>query len=172
MFNWMIPLNQAMDIETPEFMAARLDKFGTAEALNHYAVGWAHATNTPYQWTKQVASHWGGTRQCTVVHWPNGFSGRGEIRPQFSHVIDVATTILDAARIPEPMFVNGVQQMPLHGKSLVPSFHDASAPEHRETQYFEMLVNRGIYHQGWTACTIHNIPWIFFGELPALDDDV
>jgi arylsulfatase A-like enzyme len=171
-FNWMIPLNGAMDIETPEFMASRIDKFGTPEALNHYAVGWAHATDTPYQWTKQVASHWGGTRNGTIVHWPNGFTARGEKRTQFSHVIDVATTVLDAAGIPEPTFVHGVAQMPLHGKSLVPSFHDASAPEQRETQYFEMLVNRGIYHKGWTACTMHSVPWIMVAELPAFEDDV
>jgi hypothetical protein len=94
------------------------------------------------------------------------------MRTQFSHLIDVAATILDAAGIPEPDFVNGIQQMPLHGKSLVPTFHDANTPEHREVQYFEMIVNRGIYHKGWTACTMHSIPWIMVGKLPALDDDV
>jgi len=171
-FNWMIPLNGARDIETPEFMAARIDKFGTPEALNHFAVGWAHAMDTPYQWVKQIASHWGGTRQCTLVHWPNGFKAKGEIRTQFSHVIDVATTVLDAAGIPEPAFVNGAQQMPLQGQSLVPSFHDAGASEFRDTQYFEMLGNRGIYHQGWTACTKHSTPWILTGKFPPLDDDV
>jgi len=171
-FNWMIPLNGAADIETAEFMASRIDKFGTPEALNHFAVGWAWAMDTPYQWTKQIASHWGGTRQEAIVHWPGGFSGRGETRTHFCHLVDVAATILDAAGIPEPDFVDGVQQMPLHGKSLVPSFRDPSTPEHRETQYFEMLVNRGIYHHGWTACTIHSIPWVMVGELPALDDDV
>ena len=171
-FNWMIPLNGALDLETPEFMASRISDFGTHKALNHYAVGWAHAMDTPYQWTKQVASHWGGTRNGTIVRWPKGFPGRGEIRTQFSHVIDVAATILDAAGIPEPTFVNGVQQMPLQGKSLVPSFRDAHAPEHRETQYFEMLVNRGIYHKGWSACTMHSVPWVMTGALPAYDDDV
>ncbi|MGR4064604.1 MAG: sulfatase-like hydrolase/transferase [Vulcanimicrobiaceae bacterium] len=171
-FNWMIPLNGCMDIETPEFMMSRINDFGTHKALNHYAVGWAHALDTPYQWTKQIASHWGGTRNGTIVRWPKGFAGHGEIRTQFSHVIDIATTILDAAGIPEPTFVNGVQQMALQGKSMVPSFHDAKAPEHRETQYFEMLVNRGVYHKGWSACTIHSIPWIMTGTLPAYDDDV
>jgi arylsulfatase A-like enzyme len=171
-FNWMIPLNGAMDIETPEFMAERIDKFGTPEALNHFAVGWAHAMDTPYQWVKQIASHWGGTRNGTIIHWPNGFSARGEIRTQFSHLIDVATTVLDAAAIPEPAFVNGIQQVPLHGKSLVPSFRDAGVPEFRETQYFEMLANRGIYHQGWTACTKHSTPWILTGEFPPFDEDV
>ena len=168
----MIPLNGAADLETPEFMAARIDKFGTPEALNHFSVGWAHATDTPYQWVKQIASHWGGTRNGTIVHWPNGFSGQGEIRTQFSHLIDVATTVLDAAGIPEPTFVNGIQQTPMHGKSLVPSFRDAGVSEFRETQYFEMLGNRGIYHHGWTACTKHSTPWILTGEFPPLDDDV
>ena len=171
-FNWMIPLNGAAAIETPEFMAARIDKFGTPDALNHFAVGWAHAMDTPYQWIKQVASHWGGTRQCTIVHWPHGFKARGEIRTQFSHVIDVAATVLDAAGIPEPDFVNGIQQAPIEGKSLVPSFHDPKAPEFRGTQYFEMVGNRGIYHQGWKACTKHSTPWIFMAELPKFDDDV
>ena len=99
-FNEMITLNGAAGIETTEFMAARIDQFGTIAANNHYAVGWAHAMDTPYQWTKQVASHWGGTRNGTVVHWPNGFEARGEVRAQFSHVIDVAATVLDAAGHP------------------------------------------------------------------------
>jgi arylsulfatase A-like enzyme len=171
-FNEAITLNGAAGIETTEFMAERIDQFGTIAANNHYAVGWAHAMDTPYQWTKQVASHWGGTRNGTVVHWPNGFSARGEVRPQFSHVIDVAATVLDAAGLPAPTFVHGVQQMPLHGRSMVPSFDDPAAPEHRETQYFEMFVNRGIYHRGWTAVTRHSIPWVGAAELPAYDDDV
>ena len=170
-FNELIVLNGAGGLETTEFMASRIDKFGTPEAYNHYAVGWAHAMDTPYQWTKQVASHWGGTRNGTIVHWPNGFRARGEIRSQFSHVIDIAATVLDAAGLPEPVSVHGVQQMPLHGKSMVPTFDDADAPEHRETQYFEMFVNRGIYHQGWTAVTRHSTPWLMT-EAPPLDDDV
>ena len=97
-----IALNGAAGIETTEFMASRIDEFGTAAAYNHYAVGWAHAMDTPYQWTKQVASHWGGTRNGTIVHWPNGFSSRGEMRTQFSHVIDVAATVLDVAGLPHP----------------------------------------------------------------------
>ena len=165
-FNEAITLNGAAGIETTEFMASRIDQFGTIAANNHYAVGWAHAMDTPYQWTKQVASHWGGTRNGTVVHWPNGFTARGEVRAQFSHVIDVAATVLDVAGLPAPTFVHGVQQMPLHGKSMVPTFDDPTAPEHRETQYFEMFVNRGIYHRGWTAVTRHSIPWVL-AETPA-----
>ena len=170
-FNETIPLNGAGDIETTEFMAARIDQFGTIAANNHYAVGWAHAMDTPYQWTKQVASHWGGTRNGAIVHWPNGFTARGEVRAQFSHVIDVAATVLDAAGLLAPTFVHGVQQMPLHGRSMVPTFDDPTAPEHRETQYFEMFVNRGIYHRGWTAVTRHSIPWLM-AETPPIDADV
>ncbi|HEY9376938.1 MAG TPA: sulfatase-like hydrolase/transferase, partial [Jiangellaceae bacterium] len=95
-FNEMLTFNGAFDIETPEFLAARIDKFGTPEAYNHYAVGWAHAMDTPYQWTKQVASHWGGTRNGLIVHWPHGIRSKGEIRSQFHRVIDIAATVLDA----------------------------------------------------------------------------
>jgi arylsulfatase A-like enzyme len=170
-FNELITLNGAGGLETAEFMASRIDDFGTPAAYNHYAVGWAHAMDTPYQWTKQVASHWGGTRNGTIVHWPNGFSSRGEVRTQFHHVIDVAATVLAAAGIPEPTFVHGVQQIPLHGVDMAASFDEAAAPEQRETQYFEMFVNRGIYHKGWTAVTRHSLPWIAT-DPPALDDDV
>jgi arylsulfatase len=170
-FNELIVLNGAAGLEDVEFMSARIDDFGTPKAYNHYAVGWAHAMDTPYQWTKQVASHWGGTRNGTVVHWPNGFESKGEVRSQFGHVIDIAATVLDVAGLPQPTFVDGVQQMPLHGESMAPSFGDAATPEWRETQYFEMFVNRGIYHKGWTAVTRHSVPWLL-AEAPALDDDV
>ena len=96
----MTTLNGMPGIETAEFLLSKIDDFGTPEAYNHYAVGWAHALCTPYQWTKQVASHWGGTRNGTIVHWPNGIKGKGEIRNQFHHVIDVATTILEVADCP------------------------------------------------------------------------
>lgn len=171
-FNEILSLNGAAQLETTEFMAEHIDGFGTPEAYNHYAVGWAHAMDTPYQWTKQVASHFGGTRNGTIVHWPNGFQARGELRSQFHHIIDVAATVLDAAGLPEPTFVHGIQQMPLHGVSMMYAFDDADAPEARETQYFEMFCNRGIYHKGWTAVTRHSVPWSFKDELPALDDDV
>jgi hypothetical protein len=106
------------------------------------------------------------------VHWPAGFEARGEVRQQFHHVIDIAATVLAAAGLPEPLSVHGVQQMPLHGVSMAYSFEDAGAAERRETQYFEMFVNRGIYHKGWTAVSRHSTPWAFTGELPAYDDDV
>jgi len=172
-YNELMSLNGAAALETPEFLMARLDKLGGPESYNHYAVGWAHATNTPYQWTKQVASHWGGTRNGTIVHWPKGIKGKGEIRSQFHHVIDVAPTILEAAGLPEPVFVNGIQQHPIEGVSMAYAFNDAQAAERHETQYFEMFGNRGIYHKGWTAVTRHSTPWLLGGEkIPAFDDDV
>ena len=172
-YNEMINFNGAAALETPEFMMERLDDFGGPDSYNHYAVGWAHAMCAPYQWTKQVASHWGGTRNGTIVHWPNGIKARGEVRSQFAHVIDVAPTVLEAAGLPEPAFVDGVQQRPLEGVSMAYSFDDAAAAERHTTQYFEMFCNRGIYHQGWTTVTKHGIPWVLVGgEKPALDDDV
>ncbi|MFG1772615.1 arylsulfatase [Nocardia salmonicida] len=171
-FNEMANFNGLAAIETPEFMAEVKDKLGGADAYNHYSVGWAWAMCTPFQWTKQVASHWGGTRNGTIVHWPAGITGKGEIRSQFTHVIDVAPTILEAARIPEPTFVMGVQQSPIEGVSMNYSFDDADAPERHDLQYFEMAGNRGIYFQGWSAVTRHSTPWLPNEELPALDDDI
>jgi arylsulfatase len=170
-FNELVVLNGAGALETVEFMTARIDDFGSPMAYNHFAVGWAHAMDTPYQWTKQVASHWGGTRNGTIVHWPNGVSSKGEVRTQFHHVIDLAPTILEAARIPAPTFVNGVLQEPLHGVSMVYSFDDGAAADRHETQYFEMFCNRGIYHKGWTAVTRHSTPWLLT-EAPPLEADV
>ena len=170
-FNEMSYFNGLQALETAEYLKARLDKLGGPESYNHYAVGWAHAMNTPYQWTKQVASHWGGTRNGTIVHWPNGIKAKGEIRSQFAHVIDVAPTILEAAGLPEPLSVDGIQQDPIEGVSMLCSFNDAKAAERHETQYFEVMGNRAIYHKGWTAVTKHYTPWIM-GPRPALDDDV
>jgi arylsulfatase len=172
-YNEMINFNGAAALETAEFLNARIDKLGGPDSYNHYAVGWAHAMNTPYQWTKQVASHWGGTRNGTIVHWPNGIKAKGEHRFQFHHVIDVAPTVLEAAGLPQPLAVNGVQQKPIEGVSMLYSFNDAKAAERHETQYFEMFGNRGIYHKGWTAVTRHKTPWLLIGEkVPAFDDDV
>jgi len=158
-------------LETPAYVAAHVDELGSPTAYNHYAVGWAHAMDTPYQWTKQVASHWGGTRNGTIVHWPNGFAAKGELRSQFHHVIDVAPTVLDAAGLPQPTTVNGVEQHPIEGVSMRYSFDGAAETDRRTTQYFEMFCNRGIYHEGWTAVTRHSTPWIM-GELPPFQDDV
>ncbi len=171
-FNELLMLNGILGVETPEFLAAHLDKFGGPEAYNHYAVGWAHAMDTPYQWTKQVASHWGGTRNGTIVHWPKGIKAKGEVRSQFGHVIDIAPTVLEVSGIPEPAIVNSAQQAPIEGVSLAYSFDDAKAPERHDLQYFEMFCNRGIYHQGWSAVTRHSTPWVAYANLPAFDDDV
>ncbi len=172
-FNEMATLGGFAHLETPEFMIANIDKLGGIDAYNHYAVGWAHAMDTPFQWTKQVASHFGGTRNGTIVHWPKGISAKGELRSQFHHVIDVAPTILEAAGLPEPVFVNGIQQRPIEGVSMVYSFDDADAAGRHETQYFEMFGNRGIYHKGWTAVTKHRTPWeTGVVATIAFDDDV
>ncbi|MDM0001925.1 arylsulfatase [Variovorax sp. J22P240] len=172
-YNEMANFNGLAALETPEFLMARYDKLGGPESYNHYAVGWAHAMNTPYQWTKQVASHWGGTRNGTIVHWPKGIQAKGEMRSQFHHVIDIAPTILEAAGLPEPVEVNGVAQDPLEGVSMLYTFNDANAAERHETQYFEMFGNRGIYHKGWTAVTKHGTPWVLVGRKTVpLDDDV
>jgi len=170
-FNEMSYFNGLQQFETAEYLQARIDKLGGTDSYNHYAVGWAHAMNTPYQWTKQVASHFGGTRNGTIVHWPKGIKAKGEVRNQFCHCIDVAPTILEAAGIPQPESVDGITQDPIEGVSMLYAFDDAKAPERHETQYFEIMGNRGIYHKGWTAVTKHYTPWIM-GPRPALDDDV
>ncbi|MFN8470186.1 MAG: arylsulfatase [Caldilineaceae bacterium] len=172
-FNEMVCINGFGVLETTESLQANIDKFGTPAAYNHYAVGWAHAMDTPYQWTKQVASHWGGIRNGMIAHWPKGIAAHGEIRSQFSHVIDVAPTVLEAAGLPEPAFVNGTQQKPYEGVSMRYSFDDGQAAEQHQTQYFEMIGNRGIYHKGWTAVTKHRTPWAA-GAIKTVpfDDDV
>ncbi len=172
-FNEMANFNGMGALETAEFMNSKLDEFGSPAAYNHYAVGWAWAMDTPYQWTKQVASHWGGTRNGTIVRYPRLITDKGGVRNQFCHVIDVAPTILEVAGIPEPTFVHGVQQSPYEGTSLAYSFGDADAPERHDLQYFEMFGNRGIYYKGWSAVTKHLTPWLMVGQQkPAFDDDV
>ena len=172
-FNEMANFNGMAALETPEFMVSKLDEFGSPSSYNHYSVGWAWAMNSPFQWTKQVASHWGGTRNGTIVHWPAGIEEKGGVRSQFTHVIDLAPTILEAAGLPEPAMVNGVQQSPMEGTSMLYAFNDADEPERHDLQYFEMFANRGIYHRGWSAVTKHRTPWILVGgDLPAFDDDV
>ncbi len=139
-------------------MLKMYDQWGNEQTYVHMSAGWAVAGNTPFAWTKQVASDFGGTRNGMVVHWPKGMKEKGQIRSQFSHVIDIAPTVLDAAGLPEPKLVDGVPQTPIQGKSLKPSFDDAKAPA-RTTQYFEMFGNRAIYQDGWFARTIHRAAW-------------
>ena len=172
-FNEMANFNGMAELETPEFMISKMDELGSPTSYNHYSVGWAWAMNSPLQWTKQVASHWGGTRNGTIVHWPDGIAEPGGLRSQFTHVIDVAPTVLEAAGLPEPAVVNGVQQSPMEGTSMLYALADADAPERHELQYFEMFGNRGIYHRGWSAVTKHKTPWVMVGgQLPAFDEDV
>jgi len=172
-FNEMANFNGMAALETPEFMLGKIDELGSPASYNHYSVGWAWAMDSPLQWTKQVASHWGGTRNGTVVHWPHGIEESGGLRSQFTHVIDLAPTILEAAGLPEPTFVNGVQQSPMEGTSMLYTFNGADSPERHELQYFEMFGNRGIYYKGWSAVTKHRTPWVMVGgTIPAFDDDL
>ncbi len=172
-FNEMANFNGMAALETPEFLLSKVDELGSPSSYNHYAVGWAWAMDTPFQWTKQVASHWGGTRNGTIVSWPKGITEKGGLRSQFTHVIDVAPTILEAAGLPEPTMVNGVQQSPMEGTSMLYTFAGQDAVERHNLQYFEMFGNRGLYYKGWSAVTKHRTPWeMVGGTLPAFDDDV
>ncbi len=129
------------------------DDLGTWKTHNHYPVGWAHAMDTPFQWFKQIASHYGGTRNAMVISWPARIGDRGGIRPQWHHTIDIVPTILESAGLQQPSIVNGMAQKPIEGVSMAYSFNDPKAPTTRRTQYFEMFGNRAIYHDGWVACT-------------------
>lgn len=168
-YNEMMALNGI--VGKAEQMLSHIDEWGSPTTFPHFAIGWAWAGNTPFQWTKQVASHFGGTRNGMVLHWPKGIKAKGEIRSQFHHLIDVAPTALEAAKIPHPKMVNGVQQRPMDGVSMLYSTVSAQASDRRKTQYFEMFGNRGIYHEGWMACTRHSVPWLMV-PLPPVKDDV
>jgi arylsulfatase A-like enzyme len=168
MFSEMTYFNAVQ--EKVEDMLKYLDKWGSHETYPHMAAGWAVALDTPYQWTKQVASDHGGTKVGMAIHWPKGIKSKGELRTQFHHVIDVAPTILEAAGLPEPKVVNGVEQRPMDGVSMVYTFDDAKAKERHTTQYFEMFGNRAIYHDGWFARVIHKAPWEPKPRRPLTDD--
>jgi arylsulfatase len=139
--------------------AKRIDEIGEPSSEPHVPVGWAWAMNAPFQWTKQVASHFGGTRNPMVVHWPRGIKAKGETRNQFHHVIDVVPTILEACKIPEPKVVNGIPQKPIEGVSMLYSFDDSKGKDRRTTQYYELATNRAIYHDGWVSCSAYGLPW-------------
>lgn len=149
------------NIEVPfEDTYARIDELGGPNTFGHYPIGWAHAMNTPFQWTKQVASHFGGTRNGVAISWPKKIKAKGEFRNQFHHVIDVAPTILEAASVPAPTSINGVAQSDIEGVSMAYLFNDPKADSKRRTQYFEMFGNRAIYSDGWVAATTPTTaPW-------------
>ena len=167
-YNEMMALNGI--VGKADQMMNHIDDWGSPNTFPHYAIGWAHACNTPFQWTKQIASHFGGTRNGMVVHWPNGIKAKGEIRSQFTHATDIAPTVMEAAGLPFPKSVNGTEQIPFSGVSFMFSFDDAKAADRHTTQYFEMFGNRGIYDHGWIACTRHSIPWLMAANPPLKDD--
>ena len=147
-----------------------IDRWGDPTTYPHFAAGWAVAGDTPFAWTKQIASSYGGTRNGMVIHWPKGIRAKGELRAQWHHVVDIAPTVLEAARLPFPRMVNGVTQKPFEGVSLAYTLNDAKAKDRHLTQYFEILGNRGIYHDGWLAGTVHRAPWEPKPRVPLLED--
>jgi arylsulfatase len=157
MFNEMTYFNDV--VETVSDVMKHYDELGGPNTYSHYAAGWAVAGDTPFTWTKQVASNYGGTRNGMVVHWPKGVKARNEIRTQWHHVIDIAPTVLEAAVLPEPKVVNGIPQTPIEGVSMLYSFNDAHAKDRHLTQYFEIFGNRAIYRDGWLAGTVHRAAW-------------
>jgi arylsulfatase len=163
-YNEMLALNGIVSDVSSQL--AHIDEWGGPHTFPHFAIGWALAGTTPFQWTKQVASHFGGTRNPMVVHWPKRITAGGALCAQFHHVIDVAPTVLEAAGLPEPTSVNGTKQRPMDGVSMVYTFADAKAKDRRTTQYFEMFGNRAIYHDGWVAATRHSIPWLMTTTAP------
>ena len=167
-FNETVVLNALPD--SVEDQLEHLDEFGGRMAYNHFHAGWAVAGNTPFQWTKQVASHYGGTRNPMVIHWPEGMKAKGEVRAQWHHVTDIAPTVMEAAGLPFPESVNGATQKPFEGVSLVYSFDEPKAKSRHTTQYFEMFGNRAIYHDGWVAAAKHKSPWASAPDGP-LDQD-
>ncbi|QUR68989.1 arylsulfatase [Mycobacterium spongiae] len=168
-FNEMVTLNGLQ--EQTDVVLSHLDDFGGPKANNEYPVGFAWATCTPFQFTKKFASHFGGTRNPMIVTWPDRITEGGQVRSQFHHVVDIAPTILEATGIPAPTVVNGVEQQRFDGISMLYTFNDGQATGRRQTQYFEIQGIRGLYHEGWFACTYHGkIQWKP-GKLPAFSDD-
>ncbi len=160
-------MNEMADLSAPhkegidiEWLAENLEVMGGPHSYEGYPIGWTYATSTPFPWFKQHASHLGGVRNGLVISWPEGIKQKGEVRSQYHHVIDIVPTILDAAKLPAPKVVDGIEQLPIHGTSMIYSFDAPNAPSARQTQYYEIHGNRGIYHQGWLASTTpRNMPW-------------
>ena len=164
---WSAPSFQNGFPEDPEWLLDHMDDFGTARCENHYNLAWGWALDSPFQWMKQVASHFGGTRNAMAVQWPSRVKDAGGLRSQFHHITDIFPTLLDAAGIDAPASVNGIEQMPIDGVSMVPTMLDASAEETHTTQYFEMFGNRAMYHDGWIASCFHGrVPWNRFASMP------
>jgi arylsulfatase A-like enzyme len=164
---WSCPSYQNGVPEEPEWLLQHIDDFGSARCENHFNVGWAWALDSPFQWMKQIASHFGGTRNGLVISWPEEIRDRGGLRSQFHHVIDMMPTILDAAGIPHPDVVNSALQKPVEGVSMMYSFDSAKSRSTHKTQYFEIFGNRGIYHDGWVASCYHGrAPWIQSKPMP------
>ena len=157
--------------DTVEAQLPFIDEIGGPEHENHYAVGWAWAGSSPFQWMKRVPSHFGGTRNGLVISWPKGIKEKGGLCTQFHHVVDIVPTICDAAGIPFPEVVDGAKQKPLAGVSMAYTFNDADAKGRRATQYFEVGGHRAIYHDGWIACAFHGIPWQLRGSAGGFDAD-
>ena len=164
---WSAPSFQNGLPEDPEWLLEHMDDFGSARCENHFNLAWAWALDSPFQWMKQVASHFGGTRNGVAVQWPRRVRDAGGLRQQFHHVVDIFPTLLEAAGIEAPSRVNGIEQMNVDGVSMIPSMLSADAPETHTTQYFEMFGNRAIYHEGWIASCFHGrVPWKRFDAVP------
>ncbi|MFM8794220.1 MAG: arylsulfatase, partial [Acidimicrobiales bacterium] len=164
---WSAPSFQNGFPEDPEWLLERIDDFGTARCENHYNLAWAWALDSPFQWFKQVASHFGGTRNGMALRWPSRVADPGGLRTQFHHVTDIYPTLLAAAGIEAPARVNGIDQLDIDGVSMLPVIDSADAPEDHHTQYFEMFGNRAIYHDGWVAACFHGrLPWKRFDSVP------
>jgi len=157
--------------ESLPYLLSMIDELGGPKTYNHYPVGWAHAMDAPMQWTKQVASHFGGTRNGMVISWPARIKDKGGLRSQFCHVIDIVPTMYEATGITPPTMMDGVKQKPLEGVSLVYTFDSPKTPTRHTTQYFELVGNRAIYKDGWMASTTPlRLPWVTIGQEPNPDD--
>ncbi len=159
-YNELIHLNGIFDEETVENMLEKEDDWGGPNSFPHMSAAWAVATDAPFKWTKQMAADFGGTRNAMVMHWPAGIEAKGEIRSQFHHVNDIASTVLEATKLPAPTMINGVKQIPMDGVSLLYAAKDKNAAEQHKVQYFEMFGNRAIYSNGWMARIVHMVPWV------------
>ena len=170
-YNELIHLNGIFDAETTESMLAHAEDWGGPNSYPHYSAAWAVATDAPFKWTKQMAADFGGTRNGMVMRWPAGFKSKGEIRSQWHHVNDVAATVLEAAKLPHPKMINGIEQKPLSGVSMLYATDNADAPDTHTKQYFEMFGNRAMYQDGWMARVVHTVPWVGKPER-SLEEDI